>query len=156
MGRDITLYLTKLNRDTGKYDWIRLYRDRDGEKVLAPVYSGRNSELFNIMSNRSDEDIDLKTGCIVKASLDPELIKKIDEASEYCYDFRETTLADMKIACYQTPLVRDYDSEDEHAMKKNPLDELIHICYLYLDFADPYGNWYGLDSDIKLIYWFDS
>lgn len=51
MGTDINVHIEKMNKETGKWEDLYLYRkNKDGEFERCLVYSGRNHELFSLLS----------------------------------------------------------------------------------------------------------
>jgi hypothetical protein len=86
-------------------------------------------------------------------------IEECKKTSGY-YDFYETNLADMKLYLYNHPKVRDYDWEDEETFnekgwKDNPIKSFIEKIETYINVADMWWLGSSLDSDIRVLYWFD-
>lgn len=51
MGTDITVHLERRNKDTGKWESLRLYtKEPDGKFKQCSIYDGRNSELFSLLA----------------------------------------------------------------------------------------------------------
>lgn len=158
MGVDIHITITELNKDTGKYEPVWLYRkNKNGDFVRVNVFDGRNSDLFDILSSSSF----LKHGIthsLYSDNLAAE-IRECEEAIGY-YGFSETTLADMERYVSNVPEVPDYDEDwgeqGEHPVyKENPVALLIDLIKSYIEFAGSYVIWHGVYSDIRIVYWFD-
>lgn len=51
MGVDITVHLERRNKDTGKWESLRLYtKEPDGKFKQCSIYDGGNSELFSLLA----------------------------------------------------------------------------------------------------------
>ena len=121
MGVDIHVKVLKYNEKDNLYHELKLYIKEEDEYNKVYIYNGRNREMFDGLTDRSyDEGYGYfpATNGVRLNSLEPTIRKEIEEAQEYCYGFRETTLADMKNYLNEHPEVLDYDAhwdEDTYA-----------------------------------------
>lgn len=159
MGRDIHMHLVKFNREKNEYEEVKLYRkSEDGTCYEIEVYPSRDYELFDILNGNDDDYFPCRSVHIenLPSSLVEE-IKKDKSALGY-YDFNEANLADIKIYLKEHPKVRDWDyhceDENKEVWKDNPVKSLVKRIDYYVDFESKY-YWDYMDSDIRLIYWFD-
>ena len=164
MGIDIHVRLVKKNRETNTWEQIKLYYKNKDQFKLVDIYPFRHYELFDILTGKEDyiaSNIEL-------ANLPEDLSKEIEKYKHIngYYDFKEATLADLKLYLYKVPKVRDWDYEDYEddnpkawendpkAWKDNPVKSFIERIERYLDFVD--WSWDEFPaSDIKILYWFD-
>lgn len=158
MGRDIHVRIVKKDRETGKWNQIKIYRKEKKRKFkIVDVYPFRNYELFEILNEKEDENYHADVICMsdLPIALKQE-IEKFKNIDGY-YDFKEINLADLKLYLHHNPKVRDYDyeAEDPKAFKDNPVKYFIERIEQYLDFADPYWDVCRPPSDVRIIYWFD-
>lgn len=158
MGRDIHVRLIKKDRETGKWNQIKIYRKEKKRKFsVVDIYPFRNYELFGILDEKEDEKYYVDTICVpdlpIALKQEIEKFKNIGD----CFDFREINLADLKLYLYRSPKIRDWDYEDTDpkAWKDNPVKYFIERIEQYLAFADPYWDVCTPASDIRIIYWFD-
>lgn len=154
MGKDIHVRIVKFNRDENVWESVRLYRKEKNELKVVHADNGRNYELFDILEGNDEDSYD--PFAIAVNNLPEDLKKEIEEDSQYCYNFKEANLADLKIYLHQHPKIRDYDYDEDSpkAYKDNPVKWFIKRIEYYIDFACPWD--YYPDSDIRILYWFDS
>lgn len=161
MGRDIHVRIVQFNYKTNQYEEVVLYR-KNLENKITPVsaYDARDYELFDILNG--DEDNYFPNKYIYMENLPDDLRKDIEtyQGIEGYYNFYEINLADLKLYLYNHPKVRDYDWEDEETFDKegwkdNPVKNFIEHIKWYINIVDMW--WFGssLDSDIRILYWFD-
>ena len=165
MGVDIHVRLIKYDPSDNLWHELKLYRKEKEEYKKVPLFEGRNSELFGIITNEENEDDFGIFPCadIPLLSLDEELRKDIDSHREWCYDFKEVLLSDMKYYVEKYPTIPDYDVDwgndwkygDPKPQKDNPVKWFYDDCISYASFAE--GWHFGIDpySRYKLLYWFD-
>lgn len=158
MGRDIHVRIVKKDRETNTWKQIKLYYKGDHKFKVVDVYPFRNYELFDILSERGDDEY--FTASPVTTDDLPTILKNKIEATKKSfgfYGFKEINLADLKLYLYKVPKIRDYDYEekDPKAWEDNPVKYFIERIEQYIDFADPYCNFDCIDSDVRIIYWFD-
>ena len=170
MGMDIHMYITKFNNEANVWRWIKLYKDNiydlDSPDATIAQPIGRDYMLFEDLKEAGVglalQESDLKM-------LDEELVKVYNwafkpEKDEFTGFFGATAVnfADLKLAAERHPVVRDYEAEDqlinEGKKKKpiwveSPLAKLVKSIEKYIDFADEF---YCVNSEIKIIYWFDN
>lgn len=153
MAIDIHVRILKKDRDDGTWKQVKLYKKEKGKFKLVDVYPFRHYELFDILNENEDDNYSAMP--ILKEEI-PFALKKEIENFEYGYGFREINLADLKLYLQKTPLVRnwDYEDDDSRAWKDNPVKYFIERIEQYLDFASDYWD-FSPSSDIKIIYWFD-
>lgn len=161
MGRDIHVRIVQFNYKTNQYEEIVLYhKNRENKIVPVSAYDARHYELFNILDGTEDEYFPNRT--IYIENLPNDLKQEIEECKNTSgyYNFYETNLADMKLYLYNHPKVRDYDWEDdetfeEKGWKDSPIKSFIEHIEWYIGIADMW--WIGafLDSNIRILYWFD-
>jgi hypothetical protein len=84
MGTDIHMHMGYKNKE------VKLYKKEKNELYEVPIFDGRNSDLFDYIIDHCyplDESLPI-----------PDSIKEDYEAEEeWCYGFREITLADMAL-----------------------------------------------------------
>ena len=157
MGRDIHVRIIKKDRETGKWNQIKLYHKEKKKFKVVDIYPFRNYELFDILNENEDEKYHANKICTpdLPIALKQE-IEKLKNIAGY-YGFKEINLADLKLYLYNNPKVRDYDydTEDPKSFKDNPVKYFIERIEQYLDFSDPYWDMDNSFSNIKIIYWFD-
>ena len=156
MGADIHIRIIKRDHDTDTWKQIKLYRkEKKKFKVIDP-YPFRNSELFDILNEREDDNYQAYP--ISLAHLPVALKKEIEKYQETqgYYDFKEINLADLKLYLRQVPKVRNWDYDDDHpkAWKDNPVKYFIERIESYIDFTEE--DWAIPSSDIRILYWFDN
>ena len=163
MGKDIHIRIVKRNRETNNWELVNLYRkDENNEIKKINFYPFRNYDIFDILQEREDLT-QLSILPIAMAGLPTELQEEITEdEAEGCYDFKEVTLADLKLYFEYNPQIKDWDAyyEDEldpRNFKTNPIKYFIERIEYFLDFAiDSFWKWNYSNSDIKILYWFDN
>lgn len=159
MGRDIHVRIVKKDRETNTWKQIKLYCKEKRKFELVNVYPFRSYELFDILDEKKENDEYFFAPSIVTDDLPIALKNEIEAAKKSLgfYGFREINLADLKLYLHKVPKVRDYDYEedDPKAWKDNPVKYFIERIEQYIDFADPFWNFCSVDSDIRIIYWFD-
>lgn len=157
MGKDIHVRIVKRDHDTDKWKQIKLYYKEKRKIKLVNAYPFRNYELFDIINGSKDEKYNVYPISLI--NLPDNLQKEIEKCQNTLgyYDFREISLADLKLYLYKSPKIRDWDYEDgdPKAWKDNPVKYFIERIEQYIDFADPYWNFETPLSDIKILYWFD-
>lgn len=158
MGRDIHVRIVKKDRETNAWKQIKLYYKGDHKFKVVDIYPFRNYELFDILSERGDDEY--FTSSPVTTNDLPIILKNEIEATKKSfgfYGFREVNLADLKLYLCKVPKIRDYDHEEEDpkAWEDNPVKYFIERIEQYISFADPYYDFYCIDSDVRIIYWFD-
>lgn len=158
MGRDIHVRIVKRDRETNEWKQVKLYTKEKGKFKLAHVYPFRDYELFDILNESEDDKYSAKI--IITNDLPVALKKEIETARNILgnYGFKENTLADLKLYLKEVPKVRDYDYEADdpvNAYKDNPMKLFIEYLEFYIDFYDPYWDYMGSSSDIRILYWFD-
>ncbi len=158
MARDIHVRIVKKNRGTNTWKHIKLYYKEDHKFEVVDVYPFRNCELFDILSERGDDEY--FTASPITTDDLPIILKNEIETTKKSlgfYGFREINLADLKLYLYKVPKIRDCDYEEENpkAWEDNPVKYFIERIEQYIGFADPYWDCYCVDSDIRVIYWFD-
>lgn len=165
MGVDIHIHLVKFNHETRYFEEIKLFRlDKKINKYCeVDLFPGRNSEMFDAMSERGDSSYGVFPYCLLRInSLAPELQKIIKEKKETIgyYGFYEINLASFDSYVKENPKVKDFDADWEEDSKNiprkdNPLKSLYEDCITYLCFAEGWG-WLDDDlSEYKMIYYFD-
>lgn len=155
MGVDIHTYIFKRNRKNNIWEQVKLFTKEEEKYKEVTVYPYRSYELFDILSERED---DAFTAFAVDTNVLPvDFQEKIKNDTEFCYDFREVNLADLKLYLIKHPKVRDYDYEETspNALKENPVTGFVERIEWYLDLADPTWDFCSPPSDIKIVYWFD-
>lgn len=159
MGRDIHVRIVKKDRETNTWKHIKLYYKEKRKFRIVNMYPFRNYELFDILNEKDENDEHFFAPSIVTDDLPIALKNEIETAKKSFgfYGFREINLADLKLYLHKVPKIRDYDYEenDPKAWKDNPVKYFIEKIEQYIDFADPYWDLYCIDSDIRIIYWFD-
>lgn len=185
MGVDIHIRIAKYNEKTNKYNEIILYRKRancekyeykedgtsvpiDDPYIRASVYDGRNSEMFNGMADGDEYDgygrfpwYPIRLNSLEDSF--KEEIKEIENTEGY-YDFYEISLTELANYVYTHPEVTDYDVDTEiwdkyekgersKPVKPNPIKYIYDNIHTYIEFAD--WNYWGNDSDYKVIFYFD-
>ena len=159
MGRDIHVKIVKKDRETNTWKRIKLYYKEKRKFKVIDIYPFRNYELFDILNEKDESDEHIFASSIVTDDLPIALKNEIETAKKSFgfYGFREINLADLKLYLHKVPKIRDYDYEenDPKAWKDNPVKYFIEKIEQYIDFADPYWDFYCIDSDIRIIYWFD-
>lgn len=157
MGRDVHIRIIKRDRDTDKWKQIKLYYKEKGKIKLVDVYPFRNYELFDIINGSEDKKYNAYPISLI--NLPDNLQKEIERCQNIpgYYNFREISLADLKLYLYRSPKVRDWDYEDDDpkAWKDNPVKYFTERIEQYIDFADPYWDFETSLSNIKILYWFD-
>lgn len=155
MGKDIHVRIIKKDRETGKWNQIKLYHKENKKFKMVDIYPFRNYELFDILNETEDEKYYANNICTsdLPIALKQE-IEKLKKTVGY-YGFKEVNLADLKLYLYHNPKVKDYDTEDPKSFKDNPVKNFIERIEQYLDFSDPYWDIDNSFSDIRIIYWFD-
>ena len=157
MARDIHVRIVKKDRKTNTWKHIKLYYKEKQKFKLVNVYPFRSDELFDILNENEDDGYFASS--IIIDDLPIALKKEIETTKGKIgfYGFREVNLADLKLYLHKVPKVRDYDYEedDPRAWKDNPVKYFIERIEQYIDFADPFWNFCSVDSDIRIIYWFD-
>ena len=159
MVRDIHVKIVKKDRETNTWKRIKLYYKEKRKFKVIDIYPFRNYELFDILNEKDESDEHFFASSIVTDDLPIALKNEIETAKKSFgfYGFREINLADLKLYLHKVPKIRDYDYEenDPKAWKDNPVKYFIEKIEQYIDFADPYWDFYCIDSDIRIIYWFD-
>ncbi len=157
MGVDIHVRIVKFDKENEKFKEIKTYhRTKDGKFEMTDPYPGRNSELFDYLSGREDENFPsypLSCACLPKELISE--IKNYKECVGY-YSFCEANLADIHLYLKNYPKVLDYDAEWENnkkVYKDNPVKAFIERIESYIDIADEW--WYEPLSAYKILYWFD-
>lgn len=169
MGMDIHIKLFKYDNERNQFKKLTLYRwdYKTGEYKEVYIYTGRNSEMFNGMTDGgSDSD---GYGYFPASSIklnslfdpDREEIEKDMKATGF-FDFNEINLAEMALYCKEHPRVVDYDvtwhNEDPNFVKPtkdNPICDLYKEICQYAAFADNW-NWdFSPLSEYKIIFYFD-
>ncbi len=179
MGKDIHIKICKYNIETNLFEKVSLFRlrgeyeqhdyDAEGKSIPVtspyievPVYDGRDSELFEILSAVTlDDDFGyFPSAPISISSLAPDLAKEVREKEKTLgyFDFREINLADMYNYLKDNPTVPDWDNwdekEDSCKPKENPVSDLFKDICEYIKFTD-YFRELAILSRYKIIYWFD-
>lgn len=152
MGVDIHLRVCYWDRFKHSYEEIKLYR-KDGDQFkLIPLFSGRNSELFDYL-NGAEGDLPFKGIDLEDSTLPKELHDEISECKNITgyYDFFEINLADLKLYFNKHPKARDWDEEDE-IYKDHPIKYFIELIESILSVANV---WFDFYSEIRIFYWFD-
>lgn len=159
MGRDIHVRIVKKDRETNTWKHVKLYHKEKRKFKVIDVYPFRNYELFDILDEKDENDEHFFAPPIVTDNLPIALKNEIETAKQSFgfYGFREINLADLKLYLNKVPKIRDYDYEDDDpkAWKDNPVKYFIEKIEQYIEFAVPYWDFYSIDSDIRIIYWFD-
>lgn len=157
MARDIHVKIVKKDRETNTWKHIKLYYKEKRKFRIINVYPFRNYELFDILNEKEDDGYFASS--IIMDDLPIALKNEIKTTKEKFgfYGFREINLADLKLYLHKVPKIRDYDYEEDNpkAWKDNPVKYFIERIEQYIDFADPFWDFYRIDSDIRIIYWFD-
>ena len=158
MGCDIHVRIVKKDRETNTWKYIKLYYKEKRKFKVVNIYPFRHYELFDILDEKEDDKYFASS--IITDDLPIALKNEIKTAKESfgSYGFREINLADLKLYLHKVPKVRDYDYEedDPKAWKDNPVKYFIEKIEQYIDFAATYLDFYYIDSDIRIIYRFDS
>ena len=162
MGKDIHIRVVKRNRETNNWELINLYQKKENEIVAINLFPFRNYDIFDILQGK-ENCTNLNPLPIAMAGLPSELQEEIaKDKEELCYDFKEVTLADLKLYFEYSPKIKDWDSyyEDENDPRgfiTNPIKYFIERIEYFLEFAiDSSWKWNYSNSDIKILYWFDS
>lgn len=157
MGRDIHVRILQKNRNNNTWERVSLLHKEKDEIKIIDVYPFRNYELFDILSENEEDGYNADNIIIDDLPLD--IKQEIEEYknNSYGYNFKEITLADLKLYLHQMPKIRDWDYEEDNpnAWKDNPVKDFIDRITQYLNFVDPYWN-FNLLSNIRIVYWFDS
>lgn len=145
MGVDIHIYITKYNTETRAYDEIDLYANNNR---VSP-FSGRNSELFDILSHEVPS-LPIDDGLIIDGEVVFDYHNATNPDTEegyYGYGFHQVNLADL-LYFYVT----DYNYEEE-----DYLGPFIEDIKNYIRFADTeFYHAESLPSLYNIIYWFDN
>ena len=159
MGRDIHVRIVKKDRETNTWKHIKLYYKENRKFRVIDVYPFRNYELFDILNEKEENDELFFAPPIITDDLPIALKNEIKAAKEDLgsYGFREINLADLKLYLHKVPKIRDYDYKDDDpkAWKDNPVKYFIEKIEQYIEFAVPYWDSCCVDSDVRIIYWFD-
>lgn len=128
MGTDIHVYLAKHNSEN-EWERIILYT-KDNKEVS--VYSNRNYELFDLLK----ESV-WTYGIPIRRKFLSEEMKEIYDKDKQngCFDFMESTFADIKNYLNMFPTVKDYnEDEDKYIDKSNPVQDflIIYVCIFIL------------------------
>lgn len=153
MGKDIHVHIVA-RKENHSMELI-LY---DIYKEPVPVFPFRDSLLFDILSNKTyDASYSRRIYMTDLPDYLQQLIK--EDEQNFCYDFRETTLADLKICVNKYPKIKneDYDPDDPTSERwiDNPLYNFINRIQNYIDLADS-DTFLRIPSDYRIIFWFDS
>jgi len=134
MGRDIHLYVTKLNRETNTWEELEIF-NKGGSKIYA--FSARNYELFDFLTNHpSSYSYTLAANEYVTGTVAIEFNSDYGEMGYF--NFRELNLADLKL------LTNEYKW-------------FIKLIEDYAYFAEEgCSDIDSTPSSYKLIYWFDN
>lgn len=128
----------------------KLYRKEKDEFEKIYAYKRRDYELFDLLSHH-----DLPIAPIQTYNISTDLIKEIEEAkTSYNYGFSEMNLADLKLYLINNPTVSDFDSEDENALKPNPVLDFVCAIESYLGLAAGFMAPFH-PSEVRILYWFD-
>ena len=155
MGKDI--HVKVLEKNEGVRKEIKLYSKNDkGEFYPIDFYPFRNYELFDIL----DKSVPFSS---IEMETLPEDLKKEIEDFDYGFNFKETTLADLKIYFYNHPKIESWDDGEDgeeeidgKKLKDNPIKDFIERIENYCDIADSFvWNYLRIASKIRIIYWFD-
>lgn len=158
MSKDIHVRIIKKDREKGIWEQVKLYRKCHNEFKVVDIYPYRNYILFDILSENEDDGYIAYP--IAEADLPIDLKNEINSYKEKMtgfYNFKENTLADLKLYLKNVPKIRDYDYEDDDpkAWRDNPVKYFIEIIEQYIDFVDPNWEFTTSNSDIRILYWFD-
>lgn len=157
MGKDIHVRILQKNRNNNTWERVSLFHKEKDEIKIIDVYPFRDYELFDILSENEEDGYNADNIIIDDLPLD--IKQEIEEYknNSYGYNFKEITLADLKLYLHQMPKIRDWDYEEDNpnAWKDNPVKDFIDRITQYLNFVDPYWN-FNLLSNIRIVYWFDS
>lgn len=178
MGVDMTVRVFKYDPSDNFYHEISLYVPRDkynkyyydekGNKheytdkyAPVPVYSGRNTEMFDGM--KDGDEINgygyFPWRPVVLPSFEPEVRKELSELpNKYYYDVNEISLVGFECYIKTHPEVVDYEKDwgdnEDNSMKENPLKDLFKDICSYITLAD-YHSWISTWEDYKVVFYFD-
>lgn len=181
MGMDMHVRLAKYDEKSNLYKELVLYKpgeeyhyDEEGNKIVdnpvfekVHIYNGRDYEMFDGMKDGDNSDgygnfpwINVQLN-----SLDKNLAEHIDYLQHQFgyFDFRELSLADMKVYLNDHPTVVDYEADewenwkvgDPKPQKVNPIKYLYEDICNYAKFADDWSWDYVPLSHYKVIFYFD-
>lgn len=162
MGTDIHVRIIKRDHDTDTWKQIKLYRKEKRKFKIVDIYSYREEDLFDILSEKTNDyrTYPYRAYPISLTHLPIGLKQEIEKKQKISgyYDFKEINLADLKIYLMHTPKIRDwnYEDNDPKAWIDNPVKYFIERIELYLDLAEPDWNIDSPPSDIRILYWFDN
>lgn len=134
MGVDIHVTLLARTK-TNKWREINLY-NKVGRPI--PLYEGRDSELFDILSDNFDK------GLFNTEYYPNTLLDEIEVYKNNGYDFHELNLADFII----------FINKEKDKRTRKILKKFKNIILSYITFCEElfYVNY----SDIIIVYWFDN
>lgn len=160
MGTDIHVYILKKDKDN-LWKTVKIYRKEKRNKFkYIPPYSGRNCELFDILTGRETQNYFPATS-INEKELPQDLKNRYFKAknTDGYFDFYEINFADLKIYLITHPKVRDYNYEgknfEKEGWKTNPIYDFIKIIKNYIVLSDSLDFETPPDSCFKIVYWFD-
>ena len=153
MGIDIHVKIAYLNKQKNIYEEAKLFVEKGEERTPVEVYSGRNTTFFDLLT--SDE---FPHRAISLETLSPELKNAVaEDKNEFgFYGFYETTLADMQVfSMTYSPRRLSEEEEDFDYYGIDSLRKFIEQIKAFMDFYEPFWDYSLLNSDIKILYWFD-
>ena len=161
MGVDIHVHVLELDgQGTGTWEELKLFIQDKKSKEFKEVkpYEGRNSELFDILTLRTDGDFPAFSVSTANTSLNFVTEYKKYKGEIGYFHFHEANLADIKNYLNEHPVVRDYDKEaelstDKNFWKPNPISYFLETIITYADLASE--RYYAPLSSRKIVYWFD-
>ena len=186
MGVHIHIKMYKYNSDTNLYDEIKLYRhrkpneiyeyyDENGEGIpykddYCPIriFEGQNYEMFDGMKDGSPDDGygNFPMTKVTLNSFSPEAKATLEKYMGYegVYDFREISLAEMKLYVITHPTVLDYDSPawdddtyskpfKEKPQKDNPIKGMYRDIFNYIYISEECCMYEPLSHYKVVFYW---
>ena len=169
MSRSPYIYIEIHNNKTDKWEKVVVQSNRPnfkGERKLTEIDVwpwNASHELFSILENRVDGNIPEFVGIksVIPKNASEEIANewnKIVEKSKNdsfsylpnCFYF---TIADAKVYLYENTFVKDWDSEEEDAIKLNPLYELVERVMDIVSIWNCDWDFDYLYSDMRVIGW---
>lgn len=158
MGVNIHVHILELD-EQGTWQELKLFVQDKKSKEFKEVksYDGRNSELFDILTLRTDGDFPAFHVSTANTSLNFVTEYKRYKEDIYYFHFYEANLADIKNYLNEHPVVRDYDKEAKLNVttphwKFNPVTDFLETIITYADLASE--QYYIPLSSRKIVYWF--
>lgn len=147
MGCDIHSYVEYRNKDTGKWNMVRIYvpyRWEPERLDLVEPYNGRNYNLFAILAGVRGFAIPIAEPRGIPQDASCGVRREYEMAEEWVHTPSWLTLAELRVASKDK---KSYNKDERTYLKGliSGVDFMLNASWNWVD-----------DVDVRMVFWFDS